>query len=73
MVTSLEIAIDGSRLIMGNSAGQIFFWKSFQYVIVSITWLPQIWMNFRKGRRNVVPWNTVFIISLNKIFVPVKN
>jgi hypothetical protein len=52
---------------------QIFFWKSFQYVIVSITWLPQIWMNFRKGRRNVIPWTTVFVLSLNKIFVPVNN
>ncbi len=51
---------------------QIFFWKSFQYIIVSITWLPQIWLNFRKGRRNYIPLSTILIISLNKLFVPVS-
>ncbi len=50
---------------------QIFFWRSFLLTMVSLTWLGQIWLNFKKGRNNVIPFTTVFIISLNKLFLPV--
>jgi hypothetical protein len=49
----------------------LFFMKTFLIVIVSATFIPQIYYNLVKRSRSRVYLSTVFIIALNKLFVPV--
>jgi hypothetical protein len=50
---------------------ELFFVKSFLILLVSVTWLPQIFYNYRMGSKSKVDFSSILIISLNKLFVPV--
>jgi hypothetical protein len=68
----LFINLDVMIILCFVFVSDLFFMKAFSIAIVSTTWLPQIYYNLRTRQRSRIYLSTVFIITINKLFVPVN-